>query len=153
MKIIVKRAWKMPGYTIDKVYVDNAYWCNALEDTDRGLTDKMSEAQIKAVKIYGQTAIPAGVYEVRLSLSPKFSSRAWALRYGGLIPEIVGVKGFSGIRIHPGNKPEDTLGCILPGINSVKGQVTRSTEWYYKLMDQVFMPARWRQEKVTIEIY
>lgn len=112
----------------------------------------MTEAQIRARKVYGLTAIPRGQYAITLTYSPKFATRAWAKKYGGLVPLVHGVKGFDGIRIHPGNKPEDTLGCILPGENKIKGQVVNSTAWYYRLMDEVFMPAYREGRTITIDI-
>lgn len=150
--IRITRDWKLKDYTIGKLYVDGVYWCNVLEDTDRGLHSSMTDAEIKRKKIYGQTAIPRGQYSVSLAQSPKFSSRTWAKKYGGLVPLIHGVKGFDGIRIHPGSKASDTLGCVLPGENTIKGQVTSSTKWYYKLMDEVFMPAYRNGTTVVIEI-
>ena len=47
---------------------------------------------------------------------------------------------------------DDTLGCLLPGENKVKGKVLNSTKWYYKLMDEVFMPAYRNGTTVVIEI-
>lgn len=125
---------------------------DTLEDKDRGLTSDMSLAAIKLRKIFGKTAIPTGTYRVELTYSAKFASRPWAKKYGGLVPEILGVKGFSGVRIHPGNKPEDTDGCPLVGENKVKGQVINSVETYYKLMDNFIMPAWNSKEEIYITI-
>ena len=62
------------------------------------------EDQVRPSKVYGKTAIPAGRYEIKLTHSPK---------YGRIRPEVVGVPGFIGIRIHSGHDEGDTLGCIL----------------------------------------
>lgn len=139
--ILIDRRYRKTDYTIGLLYVDGVFFCNTLEDTDRGLTSSMSESQIRAKKVYGMTAIPAGTYNVTLTVSAKFSSRAWAKKYGGKVPSIDGVKGFSGVRIHPGTTASDTLGCVLVGKNSQKGRVTNSQYWYYKLMDTVIVPA------------
>jgi hypothetical protein len=45
------------------------------------------------------------------------------------------VKGYDGILIHIGNRPEDTEGCILVGENKVKGQVINSTETFKRLYE------------------
>ena len=58
------------------------------------------------VKVYGETAIPAGSYKMRISKSPRF---------GRLLPEILDVPGFSGIRIHKGNTAADSSGCLIIG--------------------------------------
>lgn len=82
------------GATLGSLYVDGTWECWTLED------------QIRDAKVPGQTAIPAGDYEVRLTTSPKF---------GRVLPEVLQVPGFVGIRIHGGNRKEDTDGCILVG--------------------------------------
>ena len=64
MRITVKRIAKKNTYTIGKLYVDGQYLCDTLEDKDRGLTDSMSESEIKKKKVMHQTAIPTGIYKV-----------------------------------------------------------------------------------------
>ena len=61
----------------------------------------------RPVKVKGVTAIPCGVYAIRLYDSPK---------HGKDTPELVGVPGFQHVQIHPGNYVTDTEGCILPGL-------------------------------------
>ena len=121
------------------------------EDTDRGLEQRMPVGKINQIKIKGKTAIPKGTYKVVLSVSPKFKDRAWAKKYGGLVPEILDVKGFSGVRIHPGNRASDTEGCPLVGDNTAVGRLTNSTNRYYELMDKL-VPAWDRGEEITLEI-
>lgn len=58
------------------------------------------------VKVQDETAIPAGSYKMRISKSP---------RLGRLLPEILDVPGFSGIRIHKGNTAADSSGCLIIG--------------------------------------
>lgn len=152
MEILIDRKWKKDTYTIGKVYVNGVFFSNSLEDKDRGLSDSMNIAQVSSMKVYGETAIPTGTYVVKLTYSNRFGARAWASKYGGKVPEVTNVKGFSGIRIHPGNVAQDTYGCILLGKNSVKGKVTQSTEYYYKLLDNHIVPAVSRGEKITLTI-
>lgn len=117
MELLLKRIFCGDKYTIGHLYINGEYFSDTLEDVDRGLTNDMSEEQIKKIKVYGRTAIPTGRYKVEVTYSPKFK------RY---LPILLDVKGFSGIRIHSGNTHEDTLGCLLVGYNKVKGQVINS---------------------------
>lgn len=117
MDLKLKRIFRGDEYTIGHLYIDGDYYCDTLEDTDRGLSSDMSEEEIKRIKVYGRTAIPKGTYKVEVTYSPKFK------RY---LPILLNVKGFSGIRIHSGNSAEDTLGCILVGFNKEKGKVLNS---------------------------
>lgn len=152
MEIKVKRRFKGVNYTIGSLYVNGVYECDTIEDTDRGLDNNMPLSVIQTKKIYGQTAIPYGTYEVDMNIvSPKFKDRIWAKICDGKLPRLRDVRGFEGVLIHVGNKPEDTLGCILVGQNKVKGQVVNSTETFtnlYKKMDA----AHKRSEKITITI-
>ena len=106
MIVNVKRTFKGSEYTIGKLYIDGHYLCDTLEDTVR-----------KGVKIVGKTAIPAGKYKVKKTMSPRFKK---------ILPEILNVPGFSGVRIHAGNTAADTDGCLLLGLNKAKGQVLES---------------------------
>lgn len=152
MELVVERKWKKEGYTIGKLFINNVFFCNTLEDKDRGLTSAMSIEKIKAMKVFGETAIPSGVYEVKLSYSPKFANRVWGKKYNGQVPEVLNVKGFAGIRVHPLNTAQDSLGCIGIGKNNVVGMITNSTAYYYKLMDTYIIPALKKNEKVILEI-
>jgi hypothetical protein len=120
------------------------------EDEDRGLSQGMSEADIRARKVSSETAIPVGEYVVRWTYSPKYAARMqqWAaidypwnpaaLRrlQAGKMPLLENVPGFAGIRIHVGNDDDDTAGCILPGLRRDKVQMvvtssTKATRWLY----------------------
>lgn len=105
-KVEVKRTFKGTEYTIGKLYIDGAYFCDTMEDTVR-----------TGEKIAEKTAIPAGTYKVKMTWSPRFK------RY---LPEILNVPNFSGVRIHAGNSALDTEGCILLGLNKVKARVVCS---------------------------
>jgi Family of unknown function (DUF5675) len=80
-----------------------------LEDSIRLRRD--ATGVVKGVKIKGQTAIPDGEYEVIIN---------WSNRFGRLMPLLLNVPQFEGIRIHAGNTPEHTEGCILTGQQYVK---------------------------------
>lgn len=150
MKITVKRIAKQPTYTIGKLYVDDKYFCDTLEDTDRGLTSSMSLSEIQKLKKQGITAIPTSTYDVTLDvISPKFSKYKQYNFCNGKLPRLLNVPGYEGVLIHIGNKPEDTEGCILVGYNTVKGQVTNSTDTFKKLY-ALLLEAKNNNEQITI---
>lgn len=138
MNLTVKRIAKKDTYTIGKLYIDEEYFCDTLEDKDRGLKQSDDLTYITKHKVYGETAIPTGTYNVSLTYSPKFKK---------ILPLIENVKGFSGIRIHSGNTAEDSLGCILVGKNSVVGKVTNSRNTFNALSEKLQ-----NQKKITITI-
>lgn len=152
LKLKTDRAWKKEDYTVGRFFINGIRFYETLEDKDRGLAQHWTVAAIKVAKIYGQTAIPTGTYKVVLSYSKKFKDKSWAKKYGGQTPEIIGVPGFEGVRIHPGNTASDTLGCILLGENKKKGALLNSKKRYEEFMDKYFMPAWSRKEEITITI-
>lgn len=124
MKLELVRIANRPTYCIGKLYIDGEYFCDVIEDTDRGLNDSMSVEEILNKKIKGETAIPTGVYKIEITYSPK---------YKRMMPLLIGVKGYSGVRIHSGNTSKDTEGCLLVGRNTVVGMVTESRNTYQRL--------------------
>lgn len=128
MELLVVRYHKKPNYTIGKLFINGEYFCDTLEDTDRGLANTMPTSQIQAAKRKGTTAIPTGRYLMELTVSPRF---------GRTLPVLIGVKGFDGIRIHRGNTHEDTEGCILVGENKAVGKVLNSANTEEQLMDRL----------------
>lgn len=135
MKLLLKRIAKKEKYTIGNLYVDGKFFCNTLEDKDRGLNSQMSLEEIKNKKVYGETAIPTGTYKIDMNtVSSSFKNRAWAKHYNGKIPRLLNVPGYSGVLIHPGNDQNDTLGCILVGRNTQVGKVLDSQNTFHSLM-------------------
>lgn len=153
MKLTLNRIYRGPLYTIGKLYIDNEYFCDTLEDVDRGLTDVMSLAEILRIKKPSETAIPSGTYNITLDVvSPRFSTKAF---YGqvcnGKLPRLLNVKGFDGVLIHSGNTEKDSSGCILVGQNKVKGKVINSQETFKKLYK--ILKDYWDKDKsITINI-
>lgn len=138
MRLTLKRIAFRDTYTIGRLYINGKYFCDVLEDKDRGLDDSMTVEEILKKKKYGQTAIPTGIYRIQITYSPK---------YKRMMPLILNVKGYSGIRIHSGNTSKDTLGCLLVGKNTKVGMVTDSRNTYGRLF------ALMKDEKdITIEI-
>ncbi len=100
MKLRLLRNRFTEDYTTGQLYVDDEFFCFTLEDKVR-----------QGPKVYGETAIPQGVYKVTLDTSPRFGPNTIFIH---------DVPGFTGIRIHTGNTHKDTKGCIIVGyrINS-----------------------------------
>ena len=119
MKVLIERKWPKPSYTIGRVYIDGEFFCNSLEDRDRGLRQDMSVGEISRIKIVGETAIPTGKYKVTMTYSAK---------YKRVMPQIMNVPGYTGVRIHSGNTAADTLGCILLGKNDKPGWISQSRD-------------------------
>lgn len=124
MKLELIRIANRPTYCIGKLYIDGEYFCDVIEDTDRGLDNSMSVDEILKKKIKGETAIPTGHYSIEITYSPK---------YKRMMPLLIGVKGYSGVRIHSGNTSKDTEGCLLVGKNTKVGMVTDSRNTYQRL--------------------
>ena len=153
MELIVDRKWKNQNYTISNLTIDGKWFCNILEDKDRGLDDSMSVAEIKKLKKSSITAIPRGTYEVTLDVvSPKYSTNTFYKQVcNGKVPRLLNVKGFEGILIHAGNTSEDSAGCLLVGVNKVKGQVLNSRETFRELY-KLLKDKHDKGEKITIKI-
>ena len=153
MKILVKRTFNNKLYCISHIYVDGVYVCDAIEDTDRGLDDSMSVSDIKKIKVYAQTAIPTGTYDLTIDIiSPKFYQKPYYKSFcNGRVPRVLNVKGFDGILMHRGKDEKSSAGCLIVGYNTIKGQVTNSQqafEKFYKFLEE----ANKKKEKITIEI-
>lgn len=138
MHLYLHRKFRLANYTIGKLYIDGKYFCDTLEDTDRGLDKSMSLLMLKVKKIWGKTAIPTGTYSITLKIqSPKYKYRNQYNFCNGFVPRLCDVPAYDGILMHIGNKPEDTDGCILVGENKVKGQVINSTVTFKKLYEKM----------------
>lgn len=130
--ISVDRKWKKEEYTISNMVLMRGgvqlMRTNCIEDKDRGLKQSMPFGEIVKRKVYGVTAIPSGRYQVRLSYSQKFGAKDGYSWCNGMLPEVMDVPGYSGVRIHAGNSAKDSLGCLLPGKNDKPGWVSNSMQ-------------------------
>ena len=114
------------GFTEGKLYLDGVYFCDTIEDEER------------AKKIQDKTAIPKGKYSVIINMSNRFKK---------LMPLLLNVPNYTGVRIHSGNTSEDTEGCILVGKKLKDGFVTKSRDTFKLLMKKLE-----GQQQITIEI-
>ena len=131
MELELRRIARKPTYTIGKMYINGAYFCDTIEDADRGLKQTDDLDKITSIKVKGKTAIPTGRYLVTKTLSARFKRNMYLLN---------NVPGFAGIRIHSGNTAEDTEGCLILGKNKVIGNVVDSkvtVEEFEKTLDGV----------------
>ena len=141
MNIQLKRIAKKETYTIGKLYLDGVYFCDTIEDKDRGLNQTMSINDIKKKKVYGETAIPTGTYKLAIDYSNRFKKN---------MAHILNVRGYEGIRIHTGNSAKDSLGCIIVGKNKVVGKVVESRDTYNQLFPILQKAFKEGEIKITI---
>lgn len=140
MKLELKRIYFDQLRTISELSVNGEFFCNVLEDVDRGLDSSMSLSEIQELKVHGATAIPYGTYKIVISYSPRF---------GKYLPLLLNVPGYSGIRIHPGNTEVDTEGCLLPGVRS-NMKVLNSKATFTRLLSVLTKVEK--KEEITISI-
>lgn len=134
MELKLNRIFLGSSATIGELYVDGEHIADTLEDRVRP----------EGEKVYGKTAIPEGTYEMVLSYSPRFKK---------ILPEILNVPNFTGIRIHCGNSSADSSGCILVGTwdGEKEDWVSDSKIAFNKLMS-LLEEAINNKEKITITV-
>jgi hypothetical protein len=116
MQITIKRLHKTDKSTIGELLIDGIFECYTLEDIER------------PVKIKAETAIPKGTYKVIINQSNRFKR---------LMPLLLNVPNFEGVRIHAGNTNHDTEGCILVGRTRSKDFIGQSRKAYDKLFKKM----------------
>lgn len=135
MELTLTRTAKRKGCTLGVLVVDGKEMCDTMEPTWRDLK--------KERKVKGCTAIPEGRYPVVITLSPKF---------GKWLPLLLNVPFFEGIRIHAGNLPADTEGCILVGEYNEETRQLECSTLYVRLLKQRIVEAKERGEGVWITV-
>ncbi len=126
MNLRLKRTHGTKDYTHGQLFIDDVYFCDTLEDQER------------ETKVFGETAIPCGTYKVIMTMSNRFKK---------LMPLLVNVPNFSGIRIHNGNTKDHTEGCVLVGKKVKDGFVGESKVTFKKLMGILYA-----EKNISIEI-
>ena len=141
MELLLKRPNTDADTVISDLYINGNFFCNVLEDKDRGLFSFMPLEELKAKKIKTKTAIPYGEYEVALTFSNKFQT---------YLPLVMNVPAFDGIRMHAGNSNVDTDGCLLVGTKNSETTIKDSRVTLEKLIDVISETLK--KEKVKLFI-
>lgn len=115
--------------TIGKLYVNDVFHCFTLED------------KVRAEKIKSITAIPAGRYKVVVDFSNRFKQ---------LMPLLLNVPNYLGVRIHWGNYSKDSDGCILVGSTKAVNFIGNSRTTYAKLLSTIQKALKTEQVFITI---
>ena len=129
MTLTLRRKWQVGDATIGELSLDGEFECFTLEDVVRPDPDPSTPEH--EGKVYGETAILAGIYEVVLR---KPDRAIWSPREDGKLPFLIGVVSFTGIYIHALNVAAETLGCIGVGKSRSGAAVTRSRDALRDLM-------------------
>ena len=138
MELTLRRIARKADYTIGRLSVDGKYFCDTIEDCDRGLRQELPESVNRAKKRKGITAIPTGRYRVTLGVrSPRFSTKKQYAFCDGYLPRLLNVSAFDGVLIHIGNTAKDSEGCILVGKNKEVGKVLESTATFHALYEKL----------------
>ena len=141
MVLKLERIYFAPTYTIGKLYIDGVYFCDTLEDTNRD-SNKNGKFDNGEVKVHSKTCIPFGRYEVIMTLSTRF---------GKMMPLLLNVPNFEGVRMHSGNTDADTEGCILVGKNTEKGKITESRTTTASLYEKIEKALKTEKVFITIK--
>lgn len=142
MELFLKREIFTDVSTIGVLSINGQFECYILEDKDRGLNSTMPLSEIEKLKVYGKTCIPYGRYEIDWTMSNRFKV---------MMPILLKVPGYEGIRIHKGNTEIDSLGCLLPGRKKANNMISESTFATNQLYNKI-QTAKSRREKVFITI-
>lgn len=140
MEITVKRNIASSKSTLGRLFIDGKPLCYTLEDVCRDLNKNGSFDNGEA-KIHGKTAILAGRYKVIVNVSNRFKKR---------MPLLLDTPHFMGIRIHSGNVPEDTEGCILVGLTKAQDFVGNSRDAFKLLMEKLDAVPKGEQIYITV---
>lgn len=138
MKVLIVRELFFPRTTIGVLYIDGQRICYTLEDRVR----EKHGASVESWKIPRETAVPVGTYKCIVSMSHRFKK---------LLPELLEVPGFAGVRIHGGNDESNTEGCILVGMYRKVTTIHNSAPALYRVQSDI-VKAIGRGEEVTVEV-
>ena len=140
MNLILRRNKSSLTATIGELYLDGTMLCFTLEDVVREHPD----LPVREWKMHGATAIPQGRYRVTITNSKRFNRP---------LPLLNMVEGFEGVRIHPGNGPEDTEGCILPGMSvDPSGDRVLESRHAFKKVYDLIDEALFKGDDVSLDV-
>ena len=151
LNLIVKRGASANGGTEGEIYVNDEKFGFTIEDVNRYLEQYLVEGsndytELLKHKIPGKTCIPAGEYEIKMSWSPRFNK---------MMPEIMDVPGYTGVRLHPANRAEELEGCVSVGYGNATADddyIENSRKCFEDLMSKYITPAFAANDRVFIKI-
>lgn len=117
--------------TLGSLLIDGKPFCSTLEPP------VVPNAQ------HPKGAIPAGWYRLTLTRSPKF---------GRILPLLHYVPGFEGIRLHAGNRKEDTAGCILVGERAAHSKLLFNARQTEQSLVEILQTEAYANHEIYIEI-
>jgi hypothetical protein len=97
------------------------------------------EDMIREEKVYGETAIPAGTYQLELR-NEGGKTLTYAKRFPKMHKGMIwlrNVPNFTYVYIHIGNFPDDTEGCILVGEKARSRSLQSSTSAYKRIYPKI----------------
>lgn len=128
-------------HTEGHLFFRDKFLCDTLEDVVRDRNKDGDLLDQDEGKVYGETAIPYGINELKVTYSPRFKKD---------MTLVCNVKHFEGVRIHWLRTIRQSLGCIgvgeklKPGELKNTGMTDRITLFVKELQE--------RGERVYIEI-
>lgn len=145
MKTKIIRVAQGKESTLSHLYIDDIFQCFLLED------------KIREVKIMKKTAIPEGVFRLRLNTWGGMN-KTYFPKYGpihkGMI-EIADLPTFSSVYIHIGNTIQHTAGCPLVGLSYIKKdgdfQILQSTDAYKQVYRKLYEAATGKDNQIEIK--
>jgi Family of unknown function (DUF5675) len=138
VKLFLERLQVDPDVTIGSLSIDDQFEAWTCEDPVREIEGQ----PVANWKVFGKTAIPRGTYSIDITYSPHFKMP---------LPLLLKVPGFDGVRIHSGNTPADTEGCLLVGQDRLGKSIGKSRLAFTALFAKL-TSAKARGEPITIEI-
>lgn len=137
MKITLTRT-TFGDSTIGRLFVNGVFQCWTLEDKVREILGR----PVAEWKVQNQTAIPVGEYEVKLTFSNRFQK---------VLPLLLDVPGFTGVRFHSGNTKEHTDGCPLVGLGTFRDTLTQSRAAMTQFQSKLELAIK-AGERVTVKV-
>jgi len=139
MKLVLSRYESHEKSTLGSLSANGSFQCWTLEDPVR----EVENVPVEQWKIKGQTAIPRGTYKIVLDFSNRF---------GKVLPRLLDVPGFTGIRIHAGNTSGDTEGCILVGGKPISDNFIPHSRSTFEKLFSMLETCEEHGEMITIEV-
>jgi len=137
--------------TLKRFFADDNTTIGVLSDENGNFLNFILEDQYQDEKVYGETRIPAGRYEIKLRKAGRIHAK-----YVNRFPEfhegmlwLQDIPNFTYIYIHTGTTDKDTLGCLLTGNGIVKHK--DKLQITYGTSTQAYIPLYKKLSKAILE--